>query len=50
MRLCYLPLLVALATSGCGLKGPLYLPAEKPATDSAPSGAATCTPSTQPRC
>jgi predicted small lipoprotein YifL len=50
MRLCCLLLLAALMTAGCGLKGPLYLPNDKPETDSNKTGAAQCTPSTQPRC
>lgn len=50
MRLSCLLLLAALVTAGCGLKGPLYLPDDKPETDSTKAGAAQCTPSTQPRC
>ncbi len=40
MRLCCLLVLAVLLTSGCGLKGPLYLPSEKPeaATDSTQPG------------
>jgi predicted small lipoprotein YifL len=40
MRLCCVLLLTALVAAGCGLKGPLYLPGDKPeaTTDSTQPG------------
>lgn len=45
MRKIVLPLLLAVLLPACGLKGPLYLPGQKPAADS--SAAAAPPPGTQ---
>lgn len=40
MRKIFLLLIIALLLAGCGLKGPLYLPAPKPAATPPASGTA----------